>query len=398
MGVGRWRRTWLPCLLLAIWLTSGCRAFDESLLDAGAPDAAGGGCELARPPDRPTISDGADVDELIFAIKDVVLDQRDNRWRAIGYDLDGLCSDEPDPVVECLPPAVSGPPEIDGERGIDNTFGHNLVPILLAARSDFQTRATSGQNQGLGALLLIVRGWNGERDDPRVEGILSQTVFGSAEAVAEPIDEIDVSDGMLRINGELRPIPRWDGDDHFWVRSDGFLEGDISQPRLRDDNAYVADGTIVLRLPDRFPLVLGGDQTGVEFVLSDVVFTAELSADGRRIESAVLAGRWAIFDILAAIELAAICPGSSDYFTLMRLLDLAADIRGVPGTGGPRATCNAISLGLLFEVGAVATIDGLRDGFELPSPCLDGGVGDAGPVDAGMPDAGVPDGGLPDAG
>jgi len=375
------REGWAP-LLLAITVASGlgtvgagCRAFDESLLDASHPSDAGPGCPLARPAARPMTTDGPDGDEVLFAIKDVVLDQRDSRWATIGYDLDGLCSMAPDPVVECLPPAASGEAEIDGEGGIDNTFGHNVVPLLLAAREDLQSHAAGGQGQGLGAVFLILRNWNGEQNDPQVEGIVSQTVFGSAAPVPGPFDTIDVSDGGLWVNGEPRPVPAWEGQDHFWLLEDGFLEGDLARPRVRDDNGYVRDGLVVLRLPDRFPLILGGDRTGVQFVLSDVVLTAQLSADGSAIEQATLAGRWAIRDILSSIELAAICPGTPDYFTISRLFDLAADVRALPGSGGGLgSTCDAISIGLRFETGVQAQVDGVMPGFPLGSGCTDGGV------------------------
>jgi hypothetical protein len=55
-----------------------------------------------------------------------------NGWRQFGYDLDGLTT--VDDFTEHCQPVVAGDPEmrlIDGDGGIDNSFGHNMLPILL---------------------------------------------------------------------------------------------------------------------------------------------------------------------------------------------------------------------------------------------------------------------------
>jgi len=372
-----------PALVLA-FLLSGCEAFDASLLE---DSGRGPGCDVRRPPARST-AEGDDGSTRLYAIRAVRLNQAMDVWRTTGYDLDGLCSEEPELRVECDAPSGVAPPALDGEGGTDNSLGGNLLPVILAVRDDFYDRAESGQSQGLGAIMIQIEGWNGEANDDRVEATFMQTVFGSGVRLMEPLGELDVSEMMLRIDGEAQVLPAWEGDDWFYARNDGFLEGDINRPRSVDDNAYVTDDTLVMRLPDRFPFYLGGDETGVNVALTDVVFTVRLTADHVRVEEAILAGRWSSLDILSGVESTGICPGSEDYDALSRLLDVAVDIRSVPESGGPGVACDAISVGLAFDDGVLANLAGVHPGFPLPDPCavvvMDGGVdaGDAG-IDGG---------------
>jgi hypothetical protein len=284
---------------------------------------------------------------------------------------------------------------MDGEGGIDNSIGHNVLPVAVAVRDDFLARATSGQTQGLGAIMIRIRGWNGAANDPTVEAVFMQTVFGSAEELTGPIGEVDVSDGFLRIDGVPHPIPEWDGGDWFYVQEAAFLDGSLSRPRLVDDQAFVADDVLVMRLPDRFPFYLGGDESGVNFALTDVEFTVRFSADHERVEEAVLAGRWGILDLLAGLAPTGICPDSPDYDAFTRLLTLSADVRSIPNSGGPGALCDAVSLGLAFDDGARVNMGGLHPSLPLPDPCsatMDAGI-DASPLDAGADTKAPMDGG-----
>jgi hypothetical protein len=389
--------------------TAHCKAFDESLLDA----SQGPSCDLERPPARP---DAADVPggepAYFFAIRDLVMDQREGRWETIGYDLDELCSEPPDFQVECRAPAPSAPPETDGVRGTDNALGHQVVPILIVALPDLEEVTRADQDKGVGVALIQIEGWNGEDDDPLVQVIFSQSAFGTT-VQPDAVDSygFDLVDRRLFVNGEEWPRPAWEGEDYWYARSDGFLEGDPSRPRIRDDNAYVADSTLVLRLPDRFPIVFGGQMLSTTFLLSDATFTARISADRQTIEEAKLSGRFAVNDILETVKGAGVCPGSSDYMSMRNLLNLAADIRTVPGTGGPGAECDALSVGLLYENGIAARFGGVVDPIVPPDLCVgfdagvdagaDGGTDagmDSGTMDSGVPDTGAPDTGAPDTG
>lgn len=387
--------------IICFLAVGGCKAFDETLLETDA----GPSCPLTRPPDRPDGPDGDDGTTYFWAVRDMVIDQRENRWSTIGYDLDGLCSYEPDPIVECRAPATSAPPETDGEGGIDNVLGQRIIPLILIAYPNLPMELRDIQTaNGVGVFLIQVRGWNGERNDSQVEAVLSISSFGTSRR-PDRVDSWELTPaGGLIVNGEDWPTPQWDGNDWWYARDENFLAGDPEQPRTRDTNAYIVGGTLVFRVLDRFPIIFGGDVRATQFLLTDTVITARISDDKTAIEGASLAGRFGVLDFLDTIPSVGACPGSDDYLAIERLLELAADVRSVPESGGPGAECDAVSVGLAFDRGSRANFGGVVDGIVIDPECgpmpdggmPDGGTRDAG-TDAGGMEAGV-DAGAPDAG
>ena len=387
----------IRAILIGALLVSGCRIFDESLLgqdggpidaggrdagDAGPDSATDGGhdggpaCALHRPPPRPSTEDGAPVAEVVFALRDFRLDQGDD-WSTIGYDLDGLCSIAPSPVVECLPPAASGAAELDGAGGIDNAFGHQIAPLILTVMPDLGEHLHDEHAKGAGNFVVTLRGWNGERDDPRVEAIVSQAVFAAPALPDGGRPDVEIPDaGFSKADGGVPPPePVWDGRDWFWVRAETYAGGDPSRPLLRDDNAYVAGGELVIRLAERVPLVFASStaERGTIMRLTDAMLVLELSEDGTSVPRATLAGRWPVSDLLGDIVHSGVCPGTTDYRSFERLLDLGADVRTVPESGGAGATCDAVSIGVTYT-GRRAHIAEVTDRFGFPSPCdLDAG-------------------------
>lgn len=368
-------------------LCAGCSVYDPALIDrdSGPPDAGlrdagaprdAGPCNSRVPPPRPTIADGPDGPETTFALKDVVLDQGGDQWRDIGYNLDGLCSSPPDPIVECRPPRVTASPEVDGMDGIDNGFGHNFYPLIAVTLPTLEADARAAQEAGIGALVLRVRAWNGTGDDPRVDITVTQSVFGMPGTPDAGVP--GGGDGGLPTvpDGGLPP-PAWMGDDYFWGRDDTFLDGNPERPRVRDDNAYVVDRVAVFRIPDRTEVLFTASEQGVLVRLTGGIATGRLSDDGQRIENVTIAGRWAITDMLETAERVGVCRGTAQYNIVSNLLDNTADVRSTPGTGGDGVPCDAISVGVTFT-GYRAHLAGIATAPALPNPCaLDGGV-DAG--------------------
>ncbi len=382
---------WCGAFLALTW---GCHVFDASLLtkgdadastidaepdadpsyDAGTIEDATPSCTPNRPPPRGAMDGGAQSgleEEVFFAIRAIDIDQGE-AWAQTGYDIDGLCSEGETPQTECLPPVRSGEKELDGPGGIDNVFGHRVIPLFTIVYPAIEPATRLAETNGVGVFVLWLRGWNGGPDDELVDAILTQSVFGirANEEGTEP--EEYPPDGGVQYDDAgdpIVPLPRWDGRDYWWVRDDAFLAGDAERPRIRDDQAYVSNGVLVMRLPDRFPMVLTGVNMGVVFKLTDAVLTARLSADAQRLDEVLLAGRWSILDILETAPTAGVCPGTDVYTQYRRVFDLTADLRAMPNTGGPGVTCDAISVGMRFEEGVRARLGGIYPAGELPRPC-----------------------------
>lgn len=383
-----------PILLLALALAAGCQVYDPSLVeDDSGPGPDTGAATLRQPPPRPTVADGDDGEERIYGLRMVMLNQDGERWREIGYDLDGRFTASPDFSTECTPPRRARPP-VDGEQGIDNVFGAELFPLVDLTVPGIETNARAAQEEGK-LPVLRMRGWNGEDDDPRVDITVTNAIFMTAAESDGSPPEIEVVDfEPQRVSDGTRPdLPAWDGTDYGWFREETFLEGDPELPLLRDDNAYVVDRLVVARLPERVDILFPAEDLGVVVRLTDARATGRISDDGDTLEDVVVAGRWAIIDLLGTAENVGVCRGTAQYDILTGQLDSIADIRSAAGSGGEGVTCDAISLGVSFQ-GSRMRWGGLTPGPPVRNVCDDplpdgGPGGDAG---AGM-DAGVPDGG-----
>lgn len=349
---------------------------EQVALDAGGPDGSpdagfDANCALTRPPARPSATDGSDEADVVIALRHLTVDQGDDRWRTIGFDVDGLCTDAPDLVAECVPRVASAMTPEDGEGGIDNVLGQSLLEVLLVAFPEIPSDINRTTDAGNGVIVIRLRGWNGTPNDPNVTVMMAQSRYGT-----RALDDGGIPDASTAMvypdGGGLPPPPAWDGRDAFWLAVNSFADGDFDRPRFEVSGAYVADGTLVVAVPDGIELAFLGRERGFFFRVIDAIFAIELPTDGTSVPRAVVGGRWPVTDVLDALPLYGVCEGSDEYRQFQRLADLTADVRTVPGTGGPGAVCDALSIGVAFD-GVVARIGGIASFRDNPTPCADAG-------------------------
>lgn len=341
---------------------------DTTETDAGAVGVCPDGSELRRVPERPMTPDDGDA-QIVMGLRDILLRQSGDTWRSVGLDLDGLCTHSVDADVECQPRgAVSV--QLDGDNGIDNAF-HSVFAVLDLVFPSLASSAGPTAVAGVGAFVLQVDGWNGTATDSRVQVTVSQSVAGtdgSATDDAAPMAQF--VDHTPFVPGTTTPLPppSWDGHDWFWLRDDTFLMSDLTRPRVRDDNAYIVDGELVIRVPERADLVVWGDSNGLRLQLTDARIVGRFSDDFTQLSHVTLAGRWNVLDALESVGATGICEGDTEYGILLRKLDETADVRSLPGSGGPGVSCDAVSVGLTLR-GYRARIAGLERGRTLASAC-----------------------------
>lgn len=314
--------------------------------DAGT-DADAGSCDPIKPPTRPPGSDTSGP-ERSYILRDIQLDQSLDRWRTLGFDLDDRCSLPPDPDVECLPPAGTTP-ETDGERGIDNAFGHRVASTLVGLDASLESRIRKDQERGRGGILVNIKGYNGEPNDPSVDVFIAQTIYAIPHAETMQAD------------------PNWDGRDRFYCEDSAF-GGSADKPLVENDNAYVSDGWLVVRLPDRADITFNIDDGAVNFRFISASIVGRISSDGQFLEDVVLSGRWPLSDIALAADQLGICDGSVERKFLDNSLASIADVRATPGTGGPTALCDAVSASLGFR-GYRGVFEGLAVTEDVPVGC-----------------------------
>lgn len=368
----------------------GCKVFDASLvdpdLDAGAPiDGGPSDAFVPRPdtgsvamcpdgsprrslPPRPSTADTGDQ-VLTIGLRDIRLRQQANAWREIGLDLDGLCTTTALSDVECQPPSDVGI-QLDGEGGIDNAF-HSLFEVIDLVFPSLADTAGAVSEAGVGVVVLSIDGWNGSANDSRVEVTLTQSVAGTsgtADQTAPPAVEFVNYEPFMPGSTTPLPPPSWDGNDWLWVRDETFFMGDTSRPRVQDTNAYIAEGTLVMRLPDRAEILFAGEDQGIRVQLTDAYVFGTFDEAFARVSPMTVTGRWSVLDLLDTASAVNICAGDTEYGILERKLEEVADVRSTPGTGGGAATCDAVSMGVTFEAYPVR-IAGLEPGPPLPDGC-----------------------------
>ncbi len=371
--------------MVGVSATTACSPFDASLVPAVEDTSIG--CTVGNnlPPPRPADSlqpdGGTDVPDFWVALRDVKLDQRaENEWAGIGYNIDGRCTDVNNAATatECVP--VEGRShEVDGNLGIDNSFGHNLFPLLDLAFDGLDERAIEAELWGLGNPLIRIRGWNGTPNDSRVQMLLTQSVFATPSNAGAPPDiHVIGSAAFLDEAGTMpAPLPIWDGTDYFWGRDDTFAvpsaspDLDAATPLVVDNNAYVANGILVTTVPDGTEIILVGDGLGTRVRLSGMIATAniaELKLEDAESITVTIAGRWGFNDLLRTAESVGVCPGSGQFNILRGQVASISDVLLDPIPNNVGTQCDAVSLGITFEA-YPANVGGLALGQDLPNPC-----------------------------
>jgi hypothetical protein len=417
----RMRRTgsFMGVWALAMATTLGCSVFDPDLLppdsrvDNGEQDSGttpvDDGCSHGseRPPPRPPAdTDGEDIEELVFSLKDVTLSNP-----FAGLNIDEVCTG-PEGPWSCLQEPelqrhLDGEdpnPHVDGPRGIDNKFA-DIFEIINAtfqsgdAEQDLQLTSQTAEARGYGNPLVILTDYNGQANDPRVTVVVTQSVFGVPfeGAVAPDICIMDTEDGAVAhweesdVEGECDPAteipplevvyddpdnpteivgtdPAWDtGDLWFWARDDTF---DAGVPSVRIDTAYVVDWTLVVRLPENQIFNLVGEGQAVQARLHGAYAVADLSPDmsGTEPHGALVAGRWSIAALLQTAESVGICPGTFLHRTARDLLTDNADVRTLARDEGLDVACDALSFGITFTAHR-AKFGGIALGQPIPNAC-----------------------------
>ncbi|MCB9659608.1 MAG: hypothetical protein R3B40_16415 [Polyangiales bacterium] len=365
-------------VVVSLAVMGGCEVFDPSLVELPA-------CTGRRPPAAPSVADGSDGERYVLVLRDIVIDQRAEDgappesapWRTTGFNLDSMCTTANDLTTECVPAREGASVQVDGDDGIDNTFGNSFFPILNLVQSGIEGDLVASQAAGVGALVIMISDWNGERDDPRVTVAIAQSVFGSPGVGGEAPELLVVGSNATLSDGTTpAPPPAWDGEDYFWVRDDNFLGGDLDMPAVQINHAYVRDGQLVVFVPNGTEFKLIGTGFGATVRMTGMIAMGELydtlimgvTDPPPRI---TVAGRWGLNHILATSENVGICPGSAAFRTLMQTLTGMCDVQLQPATPADTSLpCDALSIATTFDA-YVGHVGGIAVGQPLPNPCSD---------------------------
>lgn len=256
-------------------------------------------------------------------------------WKAVGANIDGLVSDEMSSDV-CLPnsggdPAVAYP---DGNDGIDNSFGKNLLPLLQALSPNWETGVEMSLAEGrFNAMLKMY--------------CLPDT--GNAAIISKVFNGTD-----------LGAIPQYDGTDE-WPVAPEILDNpvDPESSSLVFENSTVVGSTFDSGTGETFvltvPITFNDQSALLKLTLYGAQVTMELSDDRRSATSGVIAGVLNTEEVIDQVKKIAFIEGLCEEATYQQILTAvrrASDILA-DGSQDPTMTCDGISFGLRFEMSEV---------------------------------------------
>jgi hypothetical protein len=258
------------------------------------------------------------------------------QWKTVGFDIDGLVSTAQSTNL-CKPNSTTDTtiPYPDGNMGIDNSFGKNLLPTILTLDPTWVTDVNGSLQQGAFNVLLKMFCLPPTGDAPT----MTTKLF-----VADP----------------LGTMPKFDGTDQWPVAPE--LLNDAKDPNssmIVFPNSSVTGTTYDTGTNQLFiitiPLSANGNTTLLKLTLYSARATMTLSADRKTATGGMIGGVLATEEFVAEVKKVGFLLGLCTSTILPGLITQvrqASDIMQ-DGTQDPTKTCDGISMGITFEMAAV---------------------------------------------
>ncbi|MBL0195677.1 MAG: hypothetical protein IPQ09_15895 [Myxococcales bacterium] len=330
---------------------------DVAVADADRPDAAVNVAGLPPRPTAPTTATSAGY----YAIHTMFLGDTDRAgapsqtaWKRYGYDLDSRVSTDKSTDHCRLRPGAPNKVKTDGESGIDNSFGANILPIFTTALPDFPRDTNAALQTGTGTYILQAVGFDGTSD---------QSNTGLT--------------GQLFETGRVSPAPRWDGSDLWPVLASSLVGGTLAGgANAKMSDAYVSGGMFVGVLPGTFNLSLAGVQGGIVLPIERPLITFKKPSNGLDATTGTIAGVMntarfnSEFRRVAGQLSTVLCEGSTlDNITSQ--FTQASDIMSDGTNGDSSKECDAISIAIGFTAKVVKEPSAVAPAPPpSPDPCV----------------------------
>ncbi|MEP7123842.1 MAG: hypothetical protein ABJE95_23135 [Byssovorax sp.] len=320
---------------------AGCGGTDTT--SSGTTGGGGAPDDLAHPPapkDGSAAPDGSG--DTVLAIKKLYLGDtnRDgtankvNGWKQYGYDIDGFASTATSTNL-CKPRNNNAAKNVypDGDKGIDNSFGKNILTIILGIASDASAKVNAGIGQGKFTIMLSM-GKLGAGSDYKG---LTTKLYGGADLMANP---------------------KFDGTDKWPVIPELLNDpADITSAKVQFPGAYLVNNTWVSGGKGEVLLNLSVSGFTLSLPIGSAVITMELSADHKSATKGTIAGVLPTDTLTSELKKIAgafdpsLCKGPT-IDSIVSQIEQASDI-GHDGTQDASKECDGISIGLGFDAGIV---------------------------------------------
>jgi hypothetical protein len=298
-------------------------------------------------------------------------------WESFGYNLDGKVTSASSTDVCTLVAGSSKQVQVDGNGGIDNSFGSQIMPIIGTLDSTASQTLNSDINTGSFTIMTYVVGFDDSAGNTTTATGLTGVLLAGAKYSA---------DGG---------VPAWDTTTNWPVLPDmGLISGctsaggcpagtdPIKNAVIQFNGAFQTKGTFVSGAPNPLTLSLsiGGQELSLN--IASAVISFDPMAPGS-VTNGTIAGVLDTTQLIAGLMNVAghistsLCSGSA-FQSIAMQIEQTSDIllNGTTVSNSAGTTCNAISIGLGFNSTEIAipTSSDIAPGSPPGPSACDGGM------------------------
>jgi hypothetical protein len=376
-----------PLFILPLLATVGCGSATSSTSDAGGGSEGGveascaypAPCDLVEPPAPPAgdlIPGGRPHN---YALMQLFMGDTDRNgspsptaWQSFGYDLDGKVTTTSSTDVCTLLAGAARQVQLDGNGGIDNSWGANLMPLLLTIDAEASTQVNGAIEDGDWTSMTYVVGFDDSAGNhTSALGLTGVQLTGARYPGGPP---------------PWNPTTSWPVDPAS-VQGCSYPAGcapgtNPLTSALFKFNGFQNKGVFSIGAPGAsqpftLPLALGGVRLSLNIQSALITFHPKVPG---AVTDGTIAGVILASDLAAQLaeQLSPTPPlcTSTAYQTMVQQIEQMADIVLNAGSvsNSTGVTCNAISIGLGFNADEIA----IPTDIALPTPpqpdsCPDGG-------------------------
>jgi hypothetical protein len=347
-------------LTTAVFSTQGCSSSDTTT-DAGSSSAS----------KKPPAKEGdktASTDSKYYALYSLQLGDTDRSgapsstaWKKYGYDIDALTSTDKSTDHCKLKVGAPSKFKIDGEEGIDNSFGANILPVITTASPDAAKSINDNLKSGQFTVIIQATGLTDAADQTNT-GLTGQLFAGAAQA----------------------QTPKWDGTDE-WTVLPALLNGGTveSGSKVKFADAYVNKGVFVSGSDATVTLSLSVGGAALDLTINKATISFKKPA-GAAIDATegTIAGVLNTEQLISELKKVAgrvsatLCSGTT-FDSIASQIRQASDIQSNGGNSSS-AECDGISIGVGFTAKQVKPPTKVAENAPpSPDPCTapkDGGA------------------------
>jgi hypothetical protein len=338
--------------------------------DAGKDGKGGAGEQtLAAPPAAGPTNAPDGAGSVTMAISKLYLGGTDpdgtpdqtQGWTHFGYNIDGKSAGQLSQLCQPVDNAVPKTVHQQGVGGIENAFGHLVLPVIFGLSSNFEMDVNTGLAAGGPTNLLHMEKLG---SDAEYNPVVSQVFLASTLGSAPDFSGAGTTQWPLDPSGLNDPASVAAGSKVSF--NDSYVVG----------NTWVSGSKGTITIPLSFSA--GGTASYLPLVVNQAVISMKLDAAHKTASGGIISGVLSTAQLTADMRVLAggfdstLCSGPT-IESVITELSQASDIMA-DGTQDPTKACDGISFGVGFD-GALVQLGSIAPATPpVANPCVDGGA------------------------